>query len=509
MEFLGNWMVNICVTLGFIVYLIYRYMTRHFDYWRKRGVVFTQPTPIVGNIGEFLIGRKSVGNFTKDIYDYAPNEPYVGFFAFDKPMLIIRDPELIRRILVKDFEYFVDRFATAGGHDVLGTANLFLLKNPAWKFLRTKISPIYTSKRLKDMVHLLTEVGQGLVTHMDFLDLKDSGRTIELKKICSRYTTDMIATTAFGLRANSLNNPSAEFWKIGQEMFADTFKRSLEMTALFFAPFFMTPMRFFMFPPRLSEFMRKIIWDTIGEREKLGYKRPDLIDLLVELKNQKPDETYKNIFAFEGDNIVAQAAVFFAAGFESSSTILSFSLYELAVQPEIQNRLREEIIDAIEKNGGRISYELIMELPYLDMVISETLRKYPPLPLVDRVANSNYSVPGTDLVIEKGTPIYVPLMGLHFDPKHHEDPDKFDPERFSDANKQSTKRAWYPFGDGPHVCIGQRLGLLQAKLGIIEMVRNYEFSPCEKTPIPMVLTTKGLMTHSAGDLYLHVKKVKT
>lgn len=95
-----------------------------------------------------------------------------------------------------------------------------------------------------------------------------------------------------------------------------------------------------------------------------------------------------------------------------------------------------------------------MKLPYLDMVISEALRKYPPLPLLDRVADSNYHVPGTDLVIEKGTPVYVSLLGLHYDPEYFENPEKFDPERFSNTNKDSAKRAYYPFGDGPHACIG-------------------------------------------------------
>ncbi|XP_015114644.1 cytochrome P450 6k1-like [Diachasma alloeum] len=505
----NNWLLEAATLVLLIIYLIYRYMIRNFDYWKNRGVVFVPPSPIFGGLAKFMVGRTSVGRFSKEIYDYAPDEPYVGFFGFDKPMLMIRDPELIKRIFIKDFDYFKDRYASASVHDILGTANLFLLKHPGWKLLRTKISPIYTSKRLKDMVKLLAEVGQGLATHMELLDLKEPGRIVEIKEICSRYATDMIATTAFGLQANSLNNPTAEFWEKGNEMFRDTFYRSIELSSMFFAPFLSTPMRFRLFPQRFGQFMRTVIWDTINEREKIGFKRPDLIDLLVELKNQEADEADKKIFEFAGDNIVAQAAIFFVGGFETSSTAISFSLYELALQPEMQNRLRREITDAIEENGGRITYELIMGLPYLDMVVSETLRKYPTLPILDRIADSDYRVPGSDLVIEKGTPVYIPLTGLHYDPKYHEDPDKFNPERFSDVNKKSTKRAWYPFGDGPHSCIGQRLGLLQSKLGLIEMLRHYEFSPCDRTPIPMVLTRKGLMIHSEGGLYLHVKKLNS
>ncbi|XP_063988931.1 cytochrome P450 6k1-like [Diachasmimorpha longicaudata] len=491
----------------FIIYLIYRYMTRNFNYWKNRGVIFVPPSPFLGNFGEFLLGKKSVANFTKAVYNYAPNEPYVGFFGFDKPMLMIRDVGLINQILVKDFNYFDDRFVNAGAHDILGNSNLFVLKNPAWKILRKNLTPIFTSGKLKEMVKLIKEVGEDLITHMEHQHLEESGQVLEVKEICLLFTIDMIATTAFGVRANSLNNPTADFGRNSKEMFRETLYRSIEQISLFFAPALMTPLRFHLFPKNLGEFMRKVIWDAISEREKSGIQRHDLIDLLIELKNQKPDEAEETIFEFQGDTVVAQAALFFVAGFETSSSTMSFALYELAVKPEIQNRLRREITDAIERNGGRITYDLIMQLPYLDMVVSETLRKYPPLPLLDRLTRTDYRVPGTDLIIEKGTPVYISLTGLHSDPKYHNNPEEFDPERFSDVNKHSTKRGWNPFGEGPHSCIGRRLGLLQSKLGIIEMLRNYQFTPCERTPIPMVLSKKGLTMRPRGGLYLHVKKI--
>lgn len=89
------------------------------------------------------------------------------------------------------------------------------------------------------------------------------------------------------------------------------------------------------------------------------------------------------------------------------------------------------------------------------MVIAETLRKYPPLPVLDRVANENYKIPNSNLVIEKGTPITIPVSGLHYDPEYFPNPEKYDPERFSESNKKSRKQCVYlPFGEGPHVCIG-------------------------------------------------------
>ncbi|XP_063988414.1 uncharacterized protein LOC135168310 [Diachasmimorpha longicaudata] len=501
-------MMETGILLLLIIYLGYRYMTRNFDYWRTRGVVCVPPSPFFGNFGDFLMGRQSVGGFLKHVYDYSPDERYVGFFGFDKPMLLIRDPDLIKQILIKDFDYFQNRYANAGAHDVLGSSNLFIIKNPEWKYLRTKISPIYTSGKLRYVAKLMLEVGQDLIAHIDSLNLKDCGRIIEMKELCARFATDMIATTAFGLRANCLNDPNADFRKYGKEVFRRTFYRSVEQTSTFFAPFLMTPLKFNIFSKRVTQFLRSAVWEAIADRKKSGVKRHDLIDLLIELKNQDVDNPDKGIFAFEGDNIVAQAAVFFIAGFETASTPLSFTLYELALHPKMQDRLRKEITDAMEENGGEITYDTIMKLPYLDMVTSESLRKYPPLPVLDRVANLDYRVPGSDLVIEKGTPVYMSLFGLHYDPKYYDNPEKFDPERFSDANRESNKKTWYAFGDGPHVCIGMRLGLLESKVGLVSILQKYEVYPCEKTAIPMKLRTQGLMTGAEGGLYLNIKKIK-
>lgn len=102
------------------------------------------------------------------------------------------------------------------------------------------------------------------------------------------------------------------------------------------------------------------------------------------------------------------------------------------------------------------SLSQIAAMPYLDKVISETLRKYPPLGFLDRRSNVDYKLPNSDLVLKKGTPVYIPMVGLHYDPEYFPEPEKYDPERFSDENKQKRpSNVYFPFGDGPRLCIGQ------------------------------------------------------
>lgn len=100
---------------------------------------------------------------------------------------------------------------------------------------------------------------------------------------------------------------------------------------------------------------------------------------------------------------------------------------------------------------------MISDFPYLDMVVSETLRMYPVLPFLDRITESDYQLPGTKLTLQAGTPVIIPMHALHMDAEYFPKPHIFDPERFSVQNKVNIKpNTYFPFGDGPRVCIGKR-----------------------------------------------------
>ncbi|CAL7951576.1 unnamed protein product [Xylocopa violacea] len=497
----------VCMSLMVAAYM---FMTRKFKYWVKRGITELTPTPFIGNIADCVLLKKSNAEFLRDLYEQSKGLPYVGFYVFDKPYLLVRDPELVKHVLVKDFNVFYDRFAsTDAENDRLGYANLFMIKNPAWKQLRMKLTPIFTSGKLKKMFELLVLIINDLDKHFESYHLEGNGKTLEVKELCAKFTTDMIGSVAFGLQANALNDPKSMFRQIGREIFNYNFVRSLDFTTIFFFPNLAKYLRPKFFGKGPSKYLRTVFWDVINHRIKSGEKRNDLIDILIELKEKYKDEDTDG-FKLDGDDLVAQAAIFFTGGFETSSTTMAFTLYELALNPDIQKTLRKEIHDAIKKNDGKLTYDMIMTLPYLDMVVSETLRKYPPLGFLDRVAVADYKVPNSDLVVEKNTPIFISMAGMHHDPQFFPNPEKFDPLRFTEeAKKSRLNYTYFPFGDGPHNCIGMRLGLLQAKLGVLSMLKDHEFSVCEKTRIPMVLDPKGVTTTCLGGLFLNVRKATT
>lgn len=98
-----------------------------------------------------------------------------------------------------------------------------------------------------------------------------------------------------------------------------------------------------------------------------------------------------------------------------------------------------------------------MHYIYIISSLSETLRKYPSLPYLDRVCSKDYQIPGTNIVLEKGMAVMVPLLGLHYDPKYFPEPEVYNPERFSHENEQNiVPFSYIPFGDGPRNCIGKK-----------------------------------------------------
>lgn len=164
------WNLDGIIILTAIITVFYLYMTRNFNYWKKRGISeVAPPTFFVGNFADCLRFKKAPADFLKEFYDQAIAKglPYIGFYILDKPVLLICDQELIKNIFVKDFHYFNNRYATTDPKDRLNYANLFFMKNTDWKILRTKLSPFFTSGKMKKMFHLMAECGKHLEQYLD------------------------------------------------------------------------------------------------------------------------------------------------------------------------------------------------------------------------------------------------------------------------------------------------------------------------------------------------------
>lgn len=223
----------------------------------------------------------------------------------------------------------------------------------------------------------MDKVSSDLINFIDKRLDKNGKAEMDVREIAAMYTTDVIASAAYGLDAQTLENDGdSEFRRIGKRLYSFNRWSGLGRFLQALRPEIAKLIRYKRFDDDTSNFIRANVGMAMKERIKSGIKRNDLIDILIELKKM-------DIKDFDGkpisdDVLYAQAAVFFIAGFETSSSTQSFAMYEMVKNPKILERVRDEIREMLANHDGKITYEGVMnETPFLNQVVMETLRIYP------------------------------------------------------------------------------------------------------------------------------------
>ncbi|XP_033314758.1 uncharacterized protein LOC117213489 [Bombus bifarius] len=487
-----------------ILLAIYFYYSSVYDTWKNRGVPGPKPSIFVGNFVDLLLKRQAVATIVKNLYNEYKSEPVFGIYEGTSPILVINDLDLIKDVLIRDFSLFVDR-----GFKVLEkieplSQHLFLLEAKRWRPLRTKLSPIFTSGKLKEMFPLITECAGNLEKYLDNIVAKGVP-VVECRDLAAKFTTDVIGSCAFGISMNALEDENSEFRRMGKQIFAPNIKQTIRESCRRLAPFLFSVVGYFLRMTEINNFFINLVRDTMEYRKTNNIARPDFIYQLMQLKEHP--EKMENV-ELTDSLIAAQAFVFFIAGFETSSSTIAHALYELAQNQEIQDKLRQEIRDAYDKDGGTLTYEGIKGMKYLDKVFKETLRKYPILTVLNRQAMENYTFKGTKITIPKGTIVWVPVYGIQHDSNIYSDPEKFDPERFNeDAVAARHPMSYLSFGDGPRNCIGARFANYQSKVGLATILHNHKVDVCEKTKIPYEPDKEAFLLSLAGGVNLKITKV--
>lgn len=494
--------IEILSGFAVVVLLFYYYLTSTFDFWKARGIAGPRPIPIFGNMKEVLLGTKYLGDYAKEVYDKYKSERLIGIFARRTPRTILVDPELIKDVLIKDFSKFADRGLHVHEKTEPLSVHLFNLEPRRWRPLRTKLSPVFTSGKLREMFKLILECSKHFETYMESVVAKGP---IECRELTAKYTTDVIGSCAFGLEMNSMSEKEGEFRKMGRKIFTPTLTAMLRLRIREAMPWLYDLLGYVLPERELSKFFTRVVKDTMQYRRENNIVRHDFIDILLDIANQPEKLAGIEITDYL---LTAQAFVFFAAGFETSSTTISNALYELALNVDIQDKLRQEIDAEYAKNNEDLRYEHIKEMTYLDQVFRETLRKYPPVSVLLRKATSRYTFQGTKVTVEKGHVVWIPVYAIQRDPDIYPDPDAFKPERFSEEIAATRHQMYFlPFGDGPRNCIGARFGVYQTKIGLIKILRNYKVETCEKTMIPYVNNPRTFLLAPKDGIVLKFVKI--
>uniref|UniRef100_A0A8B9GPU8 Cytochrome P450 3A n=1 Tax=Astyanax mexicanus TaxID=7994 RepID=A0A8B9GPU8_ASTMX len=191
------------------------------------------------------------------------------------------------------------------------------------------------------------------------------------------------------------------------------------------------------------------------------------------------------IASLSDHEILSQSMSFIFAGYETSSSTLSFFFYNIATNPETMKKLQQEI-DQTFPNKTPVNYDAVMNMEYLEAALNESMRLFPVVARLERVCKETIEING--LTIPQGTSIMIPVFPLHRDPEYWSDPSTFNPERFTKGNKENVDPYVYmPFGSGPRNCIGMRFALLAMKLAIVEILQRFDVINPDPNQVPLKL----------------------
>ncbi|KZC09959.1 putative cytochrome P450 6a20 [Dufourea novaeangliae] len=507
---LQAWFVSeiLGATILLIAGLYIYYKLYVFTFWHKKGVFSIEPTFPTGNITPLL-----TVDFFKDLYTQHKNHRLLGIYMLYKPHLMVNDPNLIREVLAKEFTSFHDRGIFSNPEIDPLSANLFQLAGKRWRTLRVKLTPTFTSGKIKQMFPILKETGVALAKYLERkAQLKEP---IDVKETFGMYSLDNIMSVAFGITCDSFTNPDNEFRYWGNKALEPL---PIRNSLLLWAPQVFNILSIPYTNRGVTKFFSNVFNETVEYRKSNNITRKDFLNQLMQLMQNgyvDPDDDATDVHESKmADNKLpsleacAQAYVFYLAGFETSSTTVTFCLYELAQHQDIQDKLQNEIRTVIEQHG-ELTYNAMNDMTYLHKVISETMRKYPVLAVLTRTCTKEIKLDTTDVTVPLGTPIVIPVFGLHRDPSIYPDPDKFDPERFSEENiKARHPYVYLPFGEGPRICIGLRFGLIQVKIAIINTLLNHRVKPVPDKPTRMKFESGSFVISVEGGIHLLVEPIQ-
>lgn len=211
--------------------------------------------------------------------------------------------------------------------------------------------------------------------------------------------------------------------------------------------------------------------------------------------------------------MTAQAFIFFFGGFDTTSTQMCIIAHELTINSDIQERLQTEIDDVLIKTKGKPTYDAINSMPYLDAIFNESMRKHPQANIIDRLCTKAFELPpavpgGKPFTVQPGMNIWIPVAAIHHDEKYHENPKKFDPDRYLGKKVTINQVENLGFGIGPRSCIGNRFAILETKILFFYLLSKFTLKPNAKTCKSFEYDTGILTVVAKGGYWLSVEPRK-
>ncbi|MEL6551630.1 MAG: cytochrome P450 [Pseudomonadota bacterium] len=417
--------------------------------------------------------RRYVRLFREDILSAQPARLYRAWMAeFRTPFFrsfLVNQPELVRRVLRESPRDFPKSTRVSEGLRPLLGNSVFLTNGAEWERQRRIIDPAFEGGRLRETYPAMWAASEAMVARLS------PGR-LEVEEMASFAAADVIFRTLFSLPIED---------EIAARVFQEFRAYQRTQPVVNIAAFVPLPRwmpRLFRRRTRASARAIRALIGTLCARRMAEIEAgtaPD--DLATKIMTTEDPETGER---FSTAEMVDQVAIFFLAGHETSASALGWALYLLATHPDWQERVAAEARDAL-KTGD---FAEVSDLRIARDVFREALRLYPPVPMMVREASCPHRF--RDRAVPRGSQIVLSPWHLHRHERLWDNPDGFDPARWTTENGKSCQRdAFIPFSAGPRVCTGAGFAMVEGPLLLAQAVRAYRFEPTGQVPAPVAHLT--------------------
>lgn len=402
--------------------------------------------PLTGNLLDYT--RDHLAFLTRCAREYGD---VVRLRFVNVPVYLLNHPEHVEYVLVKNNRNFIKSRGERISLGFLGNG-LLTSEGSLWRRQRRLAQPAFHRERTSAYGEVMVECTGRMISGWR------DGETQEVHRDMMRLTLEIVARTLFGVPLTS-----AEFEEVGDAL-TTIAQRFTGRGGVFFQLPEKVPtpgnLRF----RRAIRRLDALIYGIIHDRRASGGDAGDLLSMLLAVRDEETGE------GMTDRQLRDEAMTVFLAGHETTANALSWTWHLLSRHPEVESRLQEELDEVLA--GRPPTADDLPRLRYTDIVVKESMRLYPPAWAFGRETLADCEIGGYH--VPSGTQLIMSQWVMHRDPRYYEEPDKFRPERWGDGSTERLpKYAYFPFGGGPRLCIGQSFAKMEAVLLLATVAQQF------------------------------------
>jgi len=369
---------------------------------------------------------------------------------------IVTHPDIVKHILQENNRNYTKSFGYKVMQLLVGHG-LLTSEGEHWKKQRRLAQPAFHKERLAAITVKMAEAAEKIAEKWS--RLQTEGKTVNVSDDMNEVALDIVADALFSTGISGDLEVLRKAITVGNEFVMNRIRQLIQVPVWVPLPANLA------FNESMKQ-LDKIIYRIIESRkQEAGNKHNDLLSMLMEAKDEETGEGMSDLQLHD------EVMTIFIAGHETTAVSLAWLFYLLSKHPEVENKLREELKTVL--NGKTPAFEDLPKLRYTRQVIDESLRIYPPAWIVGRMSLGEDEIDGYH--IPKDSTMLMISYAIHRHPRYWKDPEKFDPERFSpERAKEIHKYAYFPFGGGPRLCIGNNFALLEMQIIVATMLQKFQ-----------------------------------